>query len=148
MLNAFPQVQTADKRALLLSYDEDLRGISDQAIVETAQRYRSGGIPDQNDTFAPSIAQFRSAAIRQMDIIAVRDRPRLPAPKQHSWEPQPKEHRVRMGFKMTMLSAGFSRREVEKVKQANDAGLDELIALAQTWGVPVPEELWAERTAA
>lgn len=129
---------------MLLSYDEDLTGLSDQAIVETAQRYRSGTIPEQSETFAPSIAQFRATAIRQMDYIAIRDRPRLPVPRAQSWQPQPKEHRVRMGFKMTMLSMGLTRREVEKVKEANDAGLENLMALAQTWGVKIPEELWAE----
>jgi hypothetical protein len=67
----------------LLSYDEDLTGLSDQAIVETAQRYRSGGIPEQSDTYAPSIAQFRKAAERQEKFIAIRGRQRLPAPAEY-----------------------------------------------------------------
>lgn len=76
---------------MLLSYDEDLTGISDLAIVETAQRYRSGGIPEQSETFAPSIAQFRKAAERQAEIISIRKRPRLEAPVYRRSGPMPYE---------------------------------------------------------
>jgi hypothetical protein len=56
----------------------------------------------------------------------------------------PQEHRERMGFKMSLLSMGLSRREVEKVAQANARGLESMIALGQTWGVPVPECLFGQ----
>jgi hypothetical protein len=80
MLNAFPQSATVDRRALLLTFEEDLKAISDLAIVETAQRFRRGEIPDQNKTFAPSIAEFKTAAENQMDLILLRSRPRLAPP--------------------------------------------------------------------
>lgn len=50
------------------------------AITETAQRFRRNEIPDQSTTFAPSVAEFVSAARRQEELIAIRSRPRLQAP--------------------------------------------------------------------
>lgn len=52
------------------------------------------------------------------------------------------EVRIRMGFKMALLSKALSLRMVEKVRQANERGLEDLMALAQEWGVPIPESLW------
>ena len=92
MLTGFPQSQ-ADIMALLLTYDEDLTGISDQAIVETAQRYRRGDIPDQNKTFAPSIAEFVTSSRRQEEIVAIRSRPRLQAPPVRPLPASPPEQR-------------------------------------------------------
>jgi hypothetical protein len=88
MLNAFPQ-SPADLAALLLTYDEDLTGISDQAICETAQRYRRGDIPDQNKTFAPSIAEFVASARRQEEYVSNRNKPRLPPPVLKPCPPEP-----------------------------------------------------------
>lgn len=80
MLNGFPQSRSTNIEALLLTYEEDLTGISDQAIIETAQRYRRNEIPNQSKEFAPSIAGFVDAAKRQEEIIEIRNRPRLAAP--------------------------------------------------------------------
>ena len=79
MLNAFPQ-GGQDYRLLLLTFEEDLAGISNQAVVETAQRYRRNEIPGQNETFAPSVAEFVTASRRQEEFISIRNRPRIPPP--------------------------------------------------------------------
>lgn len=79
MLNAFPQ-GGQDYRLLLLTFEEDLTGISNQAIVEAAQRYRRNEIPGQNETFAPSVAEFVTAARRQEEYISIRNRPRIAGP--------------------------------------------------------------------
>lgn len=73
---------------MLRTYEAALDGVSPQAIAETAQRYVRGDIPDQNKTFAPSVAEFVTAAKRQEEYISIRNRPRLPAPL---IRPQPKE---------------------------------------------------------
>jgi len=88
MLTAFPQSQ-ADLRVLLLTYEEDLTGISDQAICETAQKFRRNEIPEQSATFAPSIAEFVTAARRQEEFISIRSRPRLPRPALQPAPPLP-----------------------------------------------------------
>lgn len=88
MLNAFPQ-GGQDYRLLLLTYEEDLAGISDQAICETAQRFRRNDIPDQSATFAPSVAEFVTAARRQEEFISIRNRPRIRGPVVRPLPPSP-----------------------------------------------------------
>lgn len=88
MLNAFPQTGH-DYRLLLLTFEEDLAGISNQAIIETARRYRRNEIPKQSETFAPSVAEFVAAARRQEELISIRDRPRLPSPAPRPRPPSP-----------------------------------------------------------
>ncbi len=77
-------------------------------------------------------------------MIPFRNRPRLAAPAKDTWRPHPKENRIRMGFKMTLLSAAIGMGRVEDVATANAAGLESMMALAQKWGVPVPDELWQQ----
>lgn len=87
MLNGFPQGRATNIEALLLTYDEDLTGISDQAIIETAQRYRRNRVPNQSTEFAPSIAAFVDSARRQEELISIRSRPRLAAPPPTPMQP-------------------------------------------------------------
>ncbi len=146
MLNAFPQ-STADKRALLLTFDRALSDVSDQAISEAVDRFICGDVKDQSRTFAPSIAEFVQETRRIDELIPYRGRARLaPPPRERHREPSPLD-RIRMGFKMSVLSAGIGMGKVDAVAEANARGLEDLMALAQTWGVPVPEELFAYRAA-
>jgi hypothetical protein len=82
MLNDFPQT-AADIRARLLSFDEVLRGVDDDAIVEAASRFRAGLVEGHNRAFAPSAAEL-SAEARRIDMKAYRRKtpavPALPAP--------------------------------------------------------------------
>jgi hypothetical protein len=52
-----------------------------------------------------------------------------------------------MGFKMSVLSCGIGRKQVERVAEANKRGIDDMMALAQEWGVPVPESLFRRKSA-
>lgn len=79
MLNGFPQM-ARNTTALLLTYEEDLEGISDQAICETARRFRRNKIDGQSTEFGPSIAAFVEAARRLDEIYSRRSRPALPGP--------------------------------------------------------------------
>lgn len=143
MLHAFPQ-SAADIRALLLTFDQALRGVSDQAITETAELYFSGRVPNQNTTFAPSVAEFCVEARRVDSMLPYRGRQSTPLPKPEFFrEPKP-EDRVRMGFKLSVLSAGVAMGKVDMVAEANDLGLDDMIALGQQWGIRIPEALWAQ----
>lgn len=146
MLNAFPQ-SAADLRGLLLTYDEDTTGVPDQAIIEAAGRFRRGEVAGQNKTFAPSIAEFCTEARRIAELLPYRGMTRLTPPTaSHIFVPRddPKT-RARMGFKMAVLSASFGVKDgASKVAEANKRGLEDIIALGQTWGVAVPDELWAQ----
>lgn len=148
MLNGFPQQATADLRGLLLTYDEDLVGVSEQAICEAAVRFRRGLVEGQSKTFAPSIAEFCVEARKIADILPFRDRRSIPPPRNEPFRHDDKKTRIRMGFKMTLLSTAIGLRKVDEVDEANKRGLDDLIALAQQWGVPVPDELWQKEKAA
>jgi hypothetical protein len=53
--------------------------LQDKAVIETATRFIRGTVPNQNVTFAPSVAEFVRAARWQEEFISARDRPRLPA---------------------------------------------------------------------
>lgn len=54
-------------------------------------------------------------------------------------------HRDRMKFKMNLLSAAWCSpsERIDRLAEANAAGMDELMALAQEWNVPIPESLWS-----
>lgn len=132
---------------MLLTYDEDTTGVPDQAIIEAAGRFRRGEVPDQNKTFAPSIAEFCTEARRIAELLPYRAMAKLPKPTpDYIFVPRddPKT-RARMGFKMAVLSASFGVKDgASRVVEANQRGLEDMIALGQTWGVPVPDEVWAQ----
>lgn len=65
-----------------MTYDEDTTGIPDEAIIETASRFRKCMVKGQSDTFAPSIAKFCAEARHVAELLQYRDRPALPAPVQ------------------------------------------------------------------
>lgn len=123
------------------TFEAVLRDVSPQAIIEAAQRFVSGLVPGQSATFAPSIAEFAQEARRIDEVLPLRGRPKLtytkPAPVH-----QTQKDRIRMSFKLSVLSEGLRLRQVDRVAEANKAGMDEMMALAQDWGVSIPEELW------
>jgi hypothetical protein len=131
------------------TYAAVLRDVSSRSITEAAANFTKGDAPGQNRTFAPSIAEFVQEARRMEKLVPFMDKPRLqvvPTHKERYQEPSPLS-RIRMGFKMSLLSAGLARKEVEMVAEANQRGLDHLMALAQQWHVPIPEELFKIKAA-
>src|SRR5688572_23184275 len=132
MLNGFPQSGAATK-ALLLTYDADLTEISDQAICETAQRFRRFEIPDQSKTFAPSIAEFVDAARKQDEFIAARGQPRLPAPRGYVPAADIPGANLRMRLKMPMYQAAFGNGpRMDALAKANAEGFGAMAALAMS----------------
>lgn len=61
--------------------------LSDQAIIEAADRFVAGEVVDQSKKFAPSVAEFVEEAKRREEYLQIRQRPRLEAPK---YTPGPK----------------------------------------------------------
>lgn len=141
MINGFPQ-SAKNVTALLLTYEEDLQGISDQAICETAQRYRRNEIPEQNKTFAPSIAEFVDAARKQIEFIAIRERPRLP--DRRGYVPGNQElpgARERMRLKMPLYQYANELHLMDELDAANREGFGAMVNLATKWGIEIPQEL-------
>lgn len=80
MLNCFPQ--TAQNYELLLeTLDRLLAGLSDQAIIEAANRYAAGDVQGQSKTFAPSGPEFVEEARRRQEYLSLKARPRIEGPK-------------------------------------------------------------------
>lgn len=65
-----------------------------------------------------------------------------PEVPRHSWYEPPAEERIRMGFKMSLLVKAIDLHQVDRLAVAAKRGMEELMALAQTWGVPIPESIW------
>lgn len=148
MLNSFPQGSN-DPDVLVSTIERATANLSSRAIAETAKRFICGDVEGQSRTFAPSVPEFVQEARRMETLVPYMDRPRLPAPAaQHDrYRDPPPLERVRMGFKLSVLSAGLALGKADDVARANDKGLDELMALGQLWGVPIPEELWPAKAA-
>ena len=149
MWNNFPQDKARDVKLLLSSYNRQLGedGISDRAAQEACTNFMSGSVEAQSFTFAPSMPEFMREARRIQDVLPLRDVKRIAAPirVEQPYVPDSPEARVRMGFKMSVLSASFGVKEgADRVAEANRKGLEYLIALGQEWGVPVPEALWTD----
>lgn len=67
----------------LASFEEVLRGVPDQIIVETASRFKAGHVEGQSLDFAPTSARFATEARRLAEMRRDIARPRLPAPDYH-----------------------------------------------------------------
>ena len=132
---------------MLETFATILDDVPSQAVLEAAQRFMSGDVKDQSLKFAPSLPEFSVEARRIADLLPYRNLKRLPSPPrpvERYNEPKPGE-RERMGFKMSVLSHSLTvKGGPDRVAAANKAGLEELVALAQEWKVPVPEEVWRQ----
>lgn len=78
MMNCFPQT-SQDYRLLLGSLAKLCAGLTDQAIIEAAERFAAGDVQDQSPKFAPSAPEFVAEARRRQEFIDIRSRPRLPS---------------------------------------------------------------------
>lgn len=79
MLNCFPQTgQNYD--ALLETLARLCVGLTDQAIIEAAERFAAGDVVGQSKRFAPSGPEYVEEARRRQEFIELRARPRLPPP--------------------------------------------------------------------
>jgi hypothetical protein len=123
-----------------------LEGLPGWAIEQTVRDFIQGKIerPARRKGALPTVEEISAEARAYVDKEASRQRAEISRKEQLAERRSefPEEHRERMGFKMSLLSMGLARQEVEKVAQANARGLDDLMALAQQWGVPIPESLF------
>lgn len=79
MLNVFNQT-SRDYEVFLVTLGRLCAGLTDQAIIEAAERFAAGDVKDQSKTFAPSGPEFVEEARRRQEFIDLRNRPRLPKP--------------------------------------------------------------------
>ena len=131
--------------AKVSAYLLGLQGLPRWAIEEAVAAFVQGRVerPDRRKGTLPTVEELSTEARKHVVSEATRQR----ADRQRLSERAEKvelseEHRQRMGFKMRVLSAGLALRQVERVKAANESGLDAMMALAQEWQVQIPECLW------
>jgi len=93
MLNCFPQT-TQDYEALLATLSQLCVGLTDRAIIETAERFAAGDVKDQSTRFAPSSAEFIQEARLRQAYIDLASKPRLPAPDYRRGSLMPFEIRI------------------------------------------------------
>lgn len=58
-------------------------GLSDEAIIDAAERFAAGDVKGQSKKFAPSGPEFVEEARRRDELLKVMARPRLPPPKEY-----------------------------------------------------------------
>jgi hypothetical protein len=119
-----------------LTYSQALTGVPDQAIAETVRRFVTSQVPGQSATFAPSVAEF----VREARRVPI-DRVSLPKPERELSVDDAAKARLRL--KMPMYRYATECNLMPQLDAANRAGFSAMIALADRWGIPIPEELLA-----
>ena len=79
MLNGFGR-PNQDFEVFLLTLDRLCAGLSDQAIIETADRFGRGDVKDQSKDYPPSSARFIEEARLRQEYLDLKARPRLAPP--------------------------------------------------------------------
>lgn len=137
--------------AKVSAYLMGLEGLPGWAIEQTVKEFIQGKIdrPARRKGALPTVEEISAEARVHVEREGSKQRAETARVEQLAERKQefPEEHRERMGFKMSVLSMGLARREVEKVAEANARGLDDMIVLGQQWGISVPESLWSTKNA-
>lgn len=79
MLNAFGQT-SQNYEVFLVTLGRLCAGLTDQAIIETADRFASGDVPDQSKKYPPTGPEFVEEARKRQEFIELRSRPRIAPP--------------------------------------------------------------------
>lgn len=103
--------------------------------------------PSRRKGALPTVEEISSEARVHVDREASRQRAEASrreqfADRSSDFSPA---HRARMCFKMSLLSAAWASpsERIDQLAAANGRGMDDLMALAQAWGVAIPESLWS-----
>jgi hypothetical protein len=138
-------------QAKVSAYMLGLEGLPSWAIDQTVKDFIQGRIdrPARRKGALPTVEEISAEARMHVDREASKQRVETARLEQLAERKAefPPEHRVRMGFKMSLLSKGLELRKVELVAEANARGIEDMMALAQKWHVPIPESLWSSKRA-
>lgn len=140
-------------QARVSAYLLGLEGLPAWAIEQAVKDFIQGRIdrPARRRGALPTVEEISAEARTHVDIEASRQRREKLQQEQIAERnsEMPLEHRQRMLFKMSLLSAAWSAplQRIDALAEANKRGMDELMALAQSWGVPIPECVWGMKRA-
>lgn len=136
LFNALPFQRGTDPQIAVLAYVEALQGLSSEAITEGVRKFLRGECDGISGKFVPTPPEL--ARICRTAVVPSR----IPVERRVEAPQMTRAERVRMEFKMSLLSAatGYVDR-VDRLRDANAHGLQSLVALGREWSVPVPTEL-------
>jgi len=80
MLESFPQT-SGNPDLTVSAYELAVAGLSSQSVIEAAQRFITGLVDGQSMDFAPATPRFAQEARSRQELIDLKAKPRLPAPR-------------------------------------------------------------------
>lgn len=137
--------------ARVSAYMLGLEGLPGWAIEQAVKDFIQGRVerPARRKGQLPTVEELSTEARGYVEQEASRQRSEQLRREQLAERPSEfsDAHRTRMKFKMSLLSAAYCNPHdrIDRLVEANRTGMDELMALAQEWKVPIPEELWSAR---
>jgi hypothetical protein len=137
LFNALPFQRGTDPQVVTLAYVEALRGFTAEAITEGIRKFLRGDCQDVSPKFVPTPPEL--ARIVRSAVVPSR----IPAERQIApYRQSTPGERARMRLKMPMFAFAWSAGRMDELERANREGFEAMAALAQSWGIPVPEELF------
>ena len=140
--------------AKVSAYLLGLDGLPKWAIEHTVKDFIQGRIerPARRKGALPTVEEISSEARVHVDREASRQRAEKLVQEQIAERMAPPvgdAERTRMLFKLSLLSAAqCSTDRLDRLAAARHDGIsDEMLALAQAWGVPIPESIWSMKRA-
>ena len=80
LLDSFPQT-SGNPDLTVTAYELAVKDLSPQAIIEASQRFIAGIVEGQSMDFAPAPPRFAQEARSRQELIDLKAKPRLPAPR-------------------------------------------------------------------
>lgn len=132
-----PFQRGAKADGVAMAYVEALQGMSIEGIQAGIRKFIRGECEDVSPRFVPTPPEL--ARIVRTAVVPSRvPEERRIAPFRHSDSGE----RARMRLKMPMYDFATKHGRIDELAAANRAGMTAMIALAMSWGVPVPAELF------
>jgi hypothetical protein len=139
LFNALPFQRGTDPQVVTLAYVEALRGFTAEAITEGIRKFLRGDCDAVSPKFVPTPPEL-ARIVRSAVIPARVPTERRIAPFRYSDAGE----KARMRLKMPMFAFAWSAGRMEELDRANSQGFEAMAALAMSWGIPVPQELFED----
>lgn len=123
------------------TYDLALRGLSDLAIIEAAQRFILGVVDGQSIDYAPAVPRFVQEARQRQEYIDIKAKPRIPVYRHHTGSPfYVRQEKTRTKYQdCPVLAENLNLDEYRRRVKEFPAGHAWIAALATVFGPPAME---------
>lgn len=159
LFSAMPMQAGSDPKTALAGYLVALQGRPAWAIEKAVTMFLRGEVDGASKKFCPRppelaevVGQVLSPVLDEREAKAKREAEETRRREQiASRETEfSDEHRAKMQFMFAVLRTGLALKQVDRVAEATaykistKRGIEEMVALGQEWGIPVPESLWRQ----